>query len=305
MTTRSAYRWRHWLGAFAIAALCSIAGLPAHAQDAATLRARQAALKEQLASNQFQRPLYLESEQTAGDLKGDVYALLDQPYAVVGQALQGMDHWCDVLILHLNVKHCHSASTGGNDVLSLSVGRKFDQPLADAYVVDFAYKVLAATPDFLRVSLSADKGPMGTSNYRIVLEAIPLDAKRSFIHMSYSYAYGVAARLAMQGYLATIGSDKVGFSIVEKKPDGQPVYVGGVRGVVERNTMRYYLAIESYVNAFTLPAGDQQEKRLEAWHSAVERYPVQLHELERAEYMEMKHKEIARQVASAKAPAAK
>ena len=146
---------------------------------------------------------------------------------------------------------------------------------------------------------------MGTSNYRIVLEAIPLDAKRSFIHMSYSYAYGVAARLAMQGYLATIGSDKVGFSIVEKKPDGKPFYVGGVRGVVERNTMRYYLAIESYVNAFTLPAAEQQEKRLEAWHTGVERYPVQLHELERAEYMDMKHKEIARQVASAKAPAAK
>ncbi|CAN5856889.1 hypothetical protein BH11PSE8_BH11PSE8_26650 [soil metagenome] len=305
MTTRMAYWWKQWLGAFAIASFCSIAAVPVHAQDAASLRARQAALKDQLANNQFQRPLYLESEQTSGDLKGDVYALLDQPYAVVGQALQGMDHWCDVLILHLNVKHCRAASTGGNDVLSLSVGRKFDQPLSDAYLVDFAYKVLAATPEFLRVSLSADKGPMGTSNYRIVLEAIPLDAKHSFIHMSYSYAYGVAARLAMQGYLATIGSDKVGFSIVEKKPDGKPVYVGGVRGVVERNTMRYYLAIESYVNAFTLPASEQAQKRLESWHDGVERYPVQLHELERAEYMDMKHKEIARQQASAKAPAAK
>ncbi|CAN5511028.1 hypothetical protein BH11PSE9_BH11PSE9_32440 [soil metagenome] len=305
MTTTRSVGFMRWLRSLALVVASAALWQTAHAQDAAALRARQAALKEQLANNQFQRPLYLESEQTAGDLKGDVYALLDQPYAVVGQALQGMDHWCDVLILHLNVKHCHSASAGGADTLSLSVGRKFDQPLSDAYVVDFAYKVLAATPDFLRVSLSADKGPMGTSNYRIVLEAIPLDAKRSFIHMSYSYAYGVAARLAMQGYLATIGSDKVGFSIVEKKPDGKPVYVGGVRGVVERNTMRYYLAIESYVNAFTLPAGEQQEKRLEAWHNGVERYPVQLHELERAEYMEMKHKEIARQQASAKAPAAR
>jgi len=42
-----------------------------------------------------------------------------------------------------------------------------------------------------------------------------------------------------------VGSDKVGFSIVGQGADGQPTLVGGVRGMLERNTMRYYLAVDA------------------------------------------------------------
>src|SRR5438552_2489562 len=37
---------------------------------AASLRAKYAALSEQLGNNQYQRPLYLDSAETSGDLKG-------------------------------------------------------------------------------------------------------------------------------------------------------------------------------------------------------------------------------------------
>ena len=50
---------------------------------------------------------------------------------------------------------------------------------------------------------------MASQNYRIVVEAVPIDAKRSVIHMSYAYGYGFAARVAMQTYLSTLGSAKV------------------------------------------------------------------------------------------------
>ena len=288
-------------GVLAALLLCATCLGAAHAQDANAMRARHASLREQLASNQFQRPLYLESTQNSGDLKGEVYAVVEQPFAIVGQALQGMDHWCDLLILHLNVKSCASSSKPP-DVLSLYVGRKFDQPLEDAYRVNFAYSVAAASADYLQVQLSADAGPMSTRNYRLALEAVPLDAKRSFIHMSYSYAYGMAARLAMQGYLSTIGRDKVGFSIVGKDADGKPMYVDGVRGVVERNTMRYYLAIEAYLGAYSLPAPDQLEKRLRDWFAATEHHARQLHEMERGEYLDMKRREVQRQQSKAAAP---
>ena len=55
--------------------------------------------------------------------------------------------------------------------------------------------------------------------------------------------------------------------------------------------MRYYLAIEAYLGALSLPAAQQLDKRLNDWHSGVERYPVQLHELDRADYLDMKRKE--------------
>jgi len=283
-------------GLIVSALFCILAGMPlAHAQDAASLKARHAALREQLASNQFQRPLYLESTQTPGALKGGVYALVEQPYAVVGPALQGMDPWCNILILHLNVKSCRASTSKDGDTLSLNIGRKFDQPLADAYLIEFLYKVVAAGPDYLQVVLNAEDGPLGTSRYRIVLEVVKLDAKRSFLHMSYSYAYGMLARVALQGYLATTGRDKVGFSIIGSTANGQPVYIGNMRGVVERNTMRYYLAIEAFLGALSAPVSEQLEKRLSNWHAGSERYPVQLHELERGEYLDMKRREIQRQ----------
>ena len=289
---------RHLRGLLAVLLLGALAVGDASAQDASAMRARHASLGEQLARNPFQRSLHLESSQNSGDLKGEVYAVVDQPFSVVGEALQGMDHWCDLLILHLNVKSCAFTSKPV-DALSLYVGRKFDQPLGDAYRVNFRYSVPVTSADYLRVQLAADEGPMSTRDYRLALEAVPLDAKRSFVHMSYSYGYGVAARLAMQGYLATVGRDKIGFSVVSKDADGKPVYVDGVRGVVERNTMRYYLAIEAYLGAYGSPAPEQQEKRLRDWFTATERHALQLHEMERGEYLDMKRREVQRQQSGA------
>ena len=277
-------------GAVLAIALC--ASLPALAQDAAALRARHASLQDKLASNQFGRPLVLESTQTAGDLKGDVYAVVDHPFATVQRALQSAEHWCDILILHLNVKRCKT--TGTPKMINLNVGRKFDQPIEDAYQLDFSYRMVASTADYLQVQLSAPEGPLSTKNYRIMVEVVPVDARRSVVHMSYAYGYGAAARLAMSAYLGTIGSDKVGFSSSGSGggADGKSGYIGGVRGVVERNTMRYFLAIESYLGA---PAASQTDKRLADWFDATERHAQQLHEMDRGEYLEMKKKEIRRQ----------
>ena len=265
----------------------------ATAQDASTLRVKHATLQDKYVSNQFGRPLVLESTQTAGDLRGDVYTVVDHPFATVEQALQSIDHWCDILILHLNVKRCRA--NGTTKLLSLNVGRKFDQPIEDAYELEFAWRVAAATPDYLNVQLSAEEGPLSTKNYRIQVEAIPVDAKKSVIHMSYAYGYGFAARVAMQTYLMTIGSQKVGFSITGRNAEGQPVHIGGVLGLLERNTMRYYLAIDAYLTAYTLPPGEQFEKRIHDWYASTERYAAQLHEMDEADYLEMKRKEMRRQ----------
>jgi len=282
-------------GALAFAVLVLLGAGTAAAQDAAALQARLSALGAQLSNNAFERPLVLVSTEASGNLKGDVYAIAAQPYKVVGPALQGMGHWCDILILHLNVKGCTWRSTGATNTLTLAVGRKFDQPLEDAVKVDFNYRVGTSTNDYLQVLLSADAGPFGTKDYRIVLEATPIDAGSSFIHMSYSYSYGMAARIAMQGYLATLGRDKIGFSIVERKGDGTPVYVGDLRGVIERNAMRYYLAIDAFLGALASPPAEQPEKRIRDWITNTERYPRQLHELDREEYLTMKRRELARQ----------
>ncbi|MEO8921660.1 MAG: hypothetical protein ABI330_02315, partial [Caldimonas sp.] len=256
------------------------------------LHARYVALQDRFANNQFGRPLVLESTQTSGDLRGDVYAVVDHSFATVSQALQSIDHWCDILILHLNVKGCKA--NVATRTIDLRVGRKFDQPVEDAYELAFKYKVATSTADYLQVKLTADEGPLSTRDYRIQVEVIPVEDRKSLIHMSYAYGYGFAARLAMQTYLLTIGSAKVGFTIVDHK-DRKPVYIGGVLGLLERNTMRYYLAIDAYLGALSLPPGEQVEWRIRDWYASTERYATQLHEMEQADYLDMKRKEIRRQ----------
>jgi hypothetical protein len=202
---------------------------------------------------------------------------------------------CDVLILHLNTKQCSSSTQGGETILHLRIGKKHDQPVDQAYRVDFIYRVAATTADYLQVTLNAAEGPLGTTDYRIVLEATPAGDGRTLIRLSYSYAFGVVGRLAMQTYLATTGRDKVGFTVVGTQADGKPQYIGGMRGVVERNTMRYFLAVEAFLGALSVPPQARVEKSLRDWFAGSERYSRQLHEIEQGEYLSMKRKEYSRQ----------
>ena len=273
-----------------------VVSVTAHGQDARSLLAHEARLRTQLADNAFQRSIAIESSESSSMLKGDVYAIVAMPYSLVGQALGNMDNWCDVLILHLNVKNCRARGAGTSGTLGVAIGSRFDQPLADAYRVDFTYRTATNRPDYLQVLLSANEGPLGTKDFRIVFEAAPLGTTRSFVHMSYAYGFGAMALFAMRTYLGTIGRNKVGFSVAEPKNGDVPiVYRGGVRGLVERNAMRYFLAIDAFLGAYALPVADQQEKRLDDWFTSVERYPRQLHELERDVYLSMKRREITRQ----------
>jgi hypothetical protein len=102
---------------------------------------------------------------------------------------------------------------------------------------------------------------------------------------------GLTGRLALQTYLTTTGRAKVGFTVLGKPGNGPPQYIDGVRGLVERNTMRYYLAIVAYLESTQTAPEMQLEKRLRNWFTAVERYPVQLHEMNWQEYVDMKHAE--------------
>ena len=284
---------------FAIALLC-IGVHIAHAGDtdadaAASLRARYDRLQERLSHNQFQRPLYLDSSETPDGVTGDIYARVDHPYAAVRAALNNPGDWCDILILHLNIKYCRASSGGQGARLDVNISRKYDEPLEQAYRVDFAYRVAAQSANYLQVRLNAGAGPLGTHDYRIVLEAVPLDSERTFIHFSYSFSYGMAGRLALQTYLATIGRNKVGFAVTGTGSDSKPQYIGGIRGLVERNTMRYYLAIEAFLGAVSAAPQVRLEKRLRGWFAATERYRRQLHEMEPDEYLAMKYKEVRRQ----------
>jgi hypothetical protein len=263
----------------------------------ASLHAKYDELREQLRNNSFHRALYIDSAEVGDTLMGDVYAVLDHPFATVTGALKEPGDWCDILILPFNTKYCHAVEGNGGPKLLVRIGRKYDQPIEQAYKVEFALHPVAATPDYFESRLNAANGPIGTRDYRITVSAVPLDARRTFMHLSYSYGYGMAGRLAMQAYLSTVGADKVGFTVTGRDGNGQPIYIGGVRGAIERTAMRYYLAIDAHLASLAAPPDQQLEKRIEAWFNATERYPRQLREMDRATYVAMKRGEYERQQA--------
>lgn len=283
-----------------LACLLAVGPVAAHAYAGpGALRAKYGELREQLSHNNFQRALYVDSAEAGDTLKGDVYAVLDYPFASVSQAMKDPDDWCDILLLPFNTKYCRAAAAERGATLQVRIGRKYDQPLQDAYLLQFALQPVAAGADYFESRLTAASGPIGTRDYRIVVAAVPIDAKRTFMHFSYSYAYGIAGRIAMQAYLSTAGADKVGFSSSGRDGNGQPIYIGGVRGAIERTAMRYYLAIDAHLASLGAPPQQQLDRRIGHWFSATERYPRQLHEMDRGTYVAMKRGEYERQHAKA------
>jgi hypothetical protein len=95
----------------------------------------------------------------------------------------------------------------------------------------------------------------------------------------------------MQAYLSTAGAHKVGFTVTGTDSDGKPVYVKGMLGATERNTMRYFLAVDAYLGSLSVAEPQRLEKRLNDWYAASGSYPRQLAEMDKSEYLEMKRRE--------------
>ena len=282
---------------------CALAQTPATPDknsNATGLLQKHAALAGQLAKNPYRRPLVLESSENANTVSGDAYAVLDSPFNTVSATFKNPNRWCEVLILHINTKYCRASAGANPSMLKVNIGKKTAQQLADAFSLEFVFRQGAASPDYMVTQLNADQGPLGTSDYRMELRAVPLPGGKTFMHLRYSYGYSVTSRLAMQGYLATLGRGKVGFTAIGKTQP--PAYVGGVRGAVERNTMRYYLAIEAYLASLGRPPVQQLDARLGYWFDATEEYSEQLHEVNRDSYLTMKKDEYRRQQTPAIAP---
>ena len=248
-------------------------------------------LKTSLTSNQYGAPISIQSSFKDNAANGEVYALLDHDFDTVVNTLGNAGQWCDVLLLHVNVKGCeNSAGQDASDNMKVYVGRNYYQTPDEAYSMQYMFAVKDVSEDFARVELSSADGPFGTSDYLITFEAIPFDSSKTFIHFKYAYQYGVMAKLAINSYLATLGRHKVGFSIESYDDNHEPVYVKGLQGIVERNSMRYFIAIRSYLDTNSLDR-EQWFPRVDRWYSLARPFNKQLIEVEDGGYLETKQQE--------------
>lgn len=259
--------------------------------DAGKLRAKYQQIETALRDNVYGIPVYLESNGDNGTMRGDVFGVIPHPLSTVRDALGTPANWCEMVPRHLNVKACTYRYFGGECRLTIYSGRKFYEKADDVYILDYRYQVGTKQKDYFYTTLTAEDGPLDTGNYIITAEAVPLGESSTFIHFSYSYDHGFITDLAMTGYFATLGSGKIGFTVVGKDDDGEPVYVDGVRGVIERNTIRYYFVIQSFLDTLKVPAQERFEARINNWFDLTERYHAQLYEMDKEDYLAYKRKE--------------
>ncbi|HSV50703.1 MAG TPA: hypothetical protein VLJ57_01200, partial [Burkholderiaceae bacterium] len=251
-----------------------------HAGDAADLRATYDAMAGRLAAGALGLPIVIDSVESAAQLSGSVFAISKHPFATVAASFARPQVWCDVMLLPFNSRSCQLDNNQAGPELLLTLTRKNADDASQGHPLRLDWRKTSSDPDYLEVHLGSESGPLGTANYMIVLRAISLPQNRSFMHFTFALRFGTAARLATQAYLATAGRSKVGFSVVGS-PAGEQL-VGGMRGIVERNAMRHFLGIEAWLNSSRLPAAQQLDARQENWFDATERYPRQLHEMDKA-----------------------
>jgi hypothetical protein len=250
-----------------------------------------------LASSSFGLPLVLESVAQEDSVQVDVYGIFAAPFISVVNVLKVPANWCDIVSLPPNVKTCTYRELPGAWLLTFYLGRKVYQPPEDAHQVIYYYRNVVQRQGYLDIMLSADTGPLGTKDHKLRFEALPLDGGRTFVHVRYAYRDTVTLRLAANSYFATLGRGKVGFTVTGIDRNGKPVYIGGPRGALERNAVRYYLAIQVFMSTLRYPAEDRFNMRIREWYDLSSRYPLQLLDLDRPNYLSSKTTEHENQVA--------
>lgn len=251
---------------------------------------------DRLENNSFGLPLFLESMERDGRVQVDVYGIVHDPFSTVVNQLTVPANWCNIVALHPNIKACTYEKQAGDWQLALYLGRKFYQPPEEARQVLYQFRNPVRRQGYLDIVLSARAGLFGTKDHRIKFEALPLDEEKTFVRVGYAYTDSVGLRLAEKGYFATLGSGKVGFTVTGTDGQGQPIHVGGARGAIERNAVRYYFAIQTFLDTLNAPADQRFSSRISDWYALTNRYPRQLFELEREDYLAFKTREHQNQL---------
>lgn len=252
-------------------------------------------LEPRLADSPFGFPLYLESSEREGRLHVDVYGIFDHSFGSVADMLKVPSNWCDIAALHPNVKACTYSEMPGEWLLTFYTGRKAAHSLEQSRPHTYRYRIVDQRQDYLALDLVADEGPFGTRDHRMRFEALPLPGERTFVRVSYGYSHGLALALAAKAYFAIFSRDKVGFTVKGTDSKGDLIYIGGPRGAIERNVVRYYLGIKSFMDTHNYPEESRFQMRISQWYDLADRYRKQLHDLEKKEYLTLKTEEHKQQ----------
>jgi hypothetical protein len=235
----------------------------------------------------------VRTEERDDRLSAEIYGIIDHPFPAMAELLTQPASWCEFVSLTPNIKTCTFHGNGKDVVLTLYIGWKGYRSPEAASPQTYQFLVRSRQPEYAAISVSAAEGLLGTTAHRFEIEAAAVAGKTVFVLRS-SFQSSALSRMITSVYPATLGRDKIGFSRATTAPGGD--HVRGVQGMIERNVMRYYLALKAFVDTQGLSASSQFEARISMVHDLTELYRAQLHQMEKAEYLDIKRRERLNQV---------
>lgn len=227
---------------------------------------------------------------------GHAFSIVNHSYSDIINLLISVENWCAAIIVNVNIKTCtYEQDTADLKYLSLYVEDEHYVNPKNAYHIRYRHEAFRQIKDYLYIKMDAKEGPYDTGDYLFIVEVIPIEENRSFIHLAYSAHFGWISRILLNTYLATIGRNKFGFTVIDQNKDGSPKYITGIKAIMERNTARYFLAFQTYLETLKISPENRLMASLLRWHSYTKLFKPQLYELNEADYLFNKQREFENQ----------
>lgn len=259
------------------------------------LSGRYPELQEAARRGPFGLPLQVYSEERETLVSADIHGIIDQPFRALAATFTEPGGWCDFLVLNPNIKTCTFRREAQETFLTLYIGSKSYRAPESATEQVYRFLVRARQPEYAAISLTAPQGMLGTTAHRFEFEAGSV-AGKTVVALSSSFEPSMLSKLLTGIYLSTLGRERIGFSRAATEPGVPAGYVRGVKGMIERNVMRYYLALKAFLDAGDLPAGRQFEARASLAYDLMDLYPAQLRQMDKSEYLDIKFREHRNQL---------
>jgi len=199
-------------------------------------------------------------------------------WADVRSSLANPTTWCRMTTLVPDVRECavdavEEVDYGVHATLTLSVGSGDGGTRQD---IEHEFRASVGS-DALEASLRAPSAALGVRDAGVTVTAKP-GADGVELELEYGLRSSIRSRLATRAYLAGEAGSRPGISYT-KDPDGTHQYVTGVRALIERNAMRYFLAFPAL-----LETGSQTDAA-DAWYEIASHYKADLPERSKEAYI--------------------
>lgn len=239
--------------------------------------------------------LRIQSHEQDRRLRMNVYGFVNYPYSQVADVLARPAVMCDFLILNMNVKTCTFTPGERRANMVIYVAGKKYAPLYRSMKIEPYFELQERSNNYIRVLMASPKRRWGATEYSVMLEASPYK-NRTLVHLTSAYKASHLNKAATSTYLKLFARKKVGFTVVGRNQSGQPEYVRGIQGVIERNAVRSYLALQAYLETASVLSNRRFESRLRRWFELTDVYSHQLHEMDWRSYLSNKQREYQNQL---------